>query len=179
MRRDILARAMGDTNKAFQKQVDDIKKRENVIALRCYNTVFSAADRAKANSLPQEWLRDDDCLRFNVNGMHISLDIKEPLRVPPREGYCHQLGVITGDLADQVMEVVNAKEKMREDHAQIRAKLDALLDSCTTTRLLETTWPEGKPFYGYLIDAEKEEKAGLPAVLISDINKALHLDEAA
>lgn len=178
MRKDILARAMGETNKAFQKRIDDIKKRENLIAIRCYNSVFSAADRTKANAMTEDWLRDDDCLRFNVNGMHISLDAKEPVRVPSRQSYCHQLGVITGELADQVMEVVNTKEKMREEHAQIRAKLDALLDSCTTTRLLETTWPKGKPFYGYLIDAEKEEKAGLPAVLISDINKALHLDDA-
>lgn len=179
MRESILSKAMGETNKGFQKRVDTIKKRENAVALKCYNTVFSAAIRAKVNALPDEWFGTDECLRFNVNGMDIRLMADKKYRVPSRAAYgCNRLGTITGEMAEEVMAVVNDKEKLKEEHAQVRAKLSALLENCMTLKILETTWPEGKPFYDYLVKADKEQKAGLPAVLISDINKALGLAAA-
>jgi hypothetical protein len=179
MRSDILKKAMGDTNKAFQKRIDDLRKREHSAAMKCYNSIFAPALRAKVNALPDEWLRIDDCLRFNVNGMDIRLTVKERVRVPSKEYHCHRLGVITGELADEVMSVMQDKQKMEEEHRQISAKLSALLDNCYSIKVLEATWPEGKPFYDYLVKASKEQKAGLPAVLISDINSALGLGKTA
>jgi len=176
-RESILSNAMGDSNKAFKKQAAELQKEEDKLATKCYKAIYPIDIIRKANALPDNWLRVDTCLRFNVNGMDIRLYSAKGHRVPNANG-CKPLGVITGELADEVTAFANKKQDIDKSYRELRHKISAMLNSVSTVKSLQTVWPDGKPFYEFLLKPVGE-KTGLPSVLISEINSALQIGKAA
>ena len=174
MRQSILNAAMGDMNKKFDKQNRDFKKRESALALQCYRACVPLNERKATSSLEDKWLKKSSNFCFNVEGNVISLEYDVSLPVPSN-GYHRYLGVITGELAEKVMELATDKEKAKEENNKTRNQLRALLDSCTTFKTLKATWPQGEQFYKCYETAAKADNVFLPAVIVAGINAALGL----
>lgn len=159
---------------AFTPRFAAQKEAESALATEAYETVFPADVRKQAARMPKGWLHLDNCLRFNVNGMDLHLDvIGDGLPVPYDRVYCSRLGTITGDLADRIIAHFGAKDELKAERDRAKRSLMALLQTCSTLKKLQQEWPEGEPFWSAL--AAKEREPGLPAPLVNDINKMLGL----
>lgn len=127
--------------------------------------------------IPEKWLREDACLRFNCGGYSLTLRAKKAVRVASISYGCSQLGTVTGELADRAKAHAQATEGLKRERAEGERALLALLSSVSTLAQLEKTWPEGKPFYQRFMQARPG--SNLPAVQVSEINKMLGLKDAA
>lgn len=153
------------------KEEESLKKRENKLAVVCYNTVYSKQERDAASALPAGWLRTCNCLRFNIAGMTVQLRAAEHMRTKYND-HCYTLGTITDDgIRQQFMAYHNDVESLKTKKRQIEAQATAVLGAVNTYKQLQETWPEGKKFYSEF--APKKESQNLPAVLIEDFNKTL------
>ena len=166
---------------AFDPRQKELKLAEDALAREAYAAVFSADEIEAARAMPNNWLRHDPCLHFNVAGLWIKLCTTDNhLPVPYRSkdgdrGYgCHrsQGSIESGDLAGRITAHALSKDKLRSEREDTRRKLNSMLASISTIKKLEEAWPEGKPFY----ERFAVKAAPLPpAVRVSDINDALGL----
>lgn len=171
-RSDIVERAMAFT---FSKMEQDLKSLEGTLARAAYESVFPATIRKQAYVMPDGWLRRDGCLRFNVVGMDIRLNLEEGKEVPVpynRQG-CGRIGTIeAGELADKIQDFLARNEKLKKERHQLRHSLSAMLGQVNTLRALAAAWPQGQSFYECL---NKEPAIRLPALQVSEINKMIGL----
>ena len=160
---------------AFTPRENDFSADEDALAREAYAAVYPADEVKKAMSLPENWLRRDPCLYFNVNGLLIELCTTDNhLPVPYR---CHrsQGSIPEGDLAERITAHAMAKEALRDEKRSARIKLDAMLSSISTVKKLQEVWPEGAQFYAKFA----EKPAALPpAIRVEDVNAALGLESA-
>lgn len=169
---------------AFTPRENDFSAAEDALAREAYAAVYPADEVKKAMALPDNWLRRDPCLHFNVNGLRIELCTTDNhLPVPYRaksgdQGYsCHrsQGSIPEGDLAERITAHAMAKEALRDEKRSARIKLDAMLGSISTVKKLQEVWPEGAQFYAKFA----EKPAALPpAIRVEDVNAALGLESA-
>ncbi|MFB0491985.1 hypothetical protein ABIE45_004571 [Methylobacterium sp. OAE515] len=146
----------------------------------CYDSVFKASERKAAAAMPKGWLRLDSCLRFNVGGLDVVLNlVGEGVPVPGGAGRdCRRLGAVADpDLVGAVQAHLADVERLKDDRAKAKSSLRALLYSVSTVKALRELWPEGEPFLAGL--ASKAGAPGLPAPQISELNAMLGLKEAA
>lgn len=161
---------------SFRPRSEEIKRAEDALARRCYETVFPEKVRKQAAAMPKGWLALDNCLRFNVLGLDARLDVVgEGLPVPNRaRGYCERLGSISDDaLAAEVRTHLDAVEKLKADRRKATDTLKALIYSVTTVKALRDVWPEGEPFFGKL--SPKDSGKRLPAPRVVELNAMLGL----
>lgn len=153
---------------------------EDALAREAYTVAFTKQELAAVAKIPANWVRLDACLRFNVAGLTITLDlIGEGLPVPYKVkgseygGWgCKPLVAIPhGDLADRVQAHANDKEDYKRQRRDALAKVEALLGSVSTLKQLADIWPEGAPFYSVL----SERPVLPPAIRVDEINAALGL----
>jgi len=163
-------------NASFEKRKNDLDKREHVIALKCYNDVFKKITRDLAATLATGeggWLRMDSCLRFNIDGMYITLCVEKPLPVPHCHGYSNLGTPGTKALRDEAVEHAREKDRLKNDYGRAKTELAALLKSCRTFKVLEKAWPQGRQFYErYNVG---EVRSGLPAIQVESLNKLMGL----
>jgi len=161
-------------DKRFQDQINETKSQENLLALKCYNAVFDEKTLKSVKAVPEKWFCMDGCLRFNIGGLDLRLSVTENMPVPYQR-HCEKLGVITGELADEVTAFVHKKKDEQDNRSKIFRNLEALLASVNTFKQLSEVWPEGKAYYEDMIDKPKLQ---LPAIRFDEINAALGLDKA-
>lgn len=172
---------------AFDPRFAEMMKVEEALAREAYETVFTAEERKKASAIPANWLRYDACLRFNVGGQSITLNLVEPgVPVPYRPkagkghgGYgCNILGVIQhGDLCDRIQKHAQAVETYKEERRAAQRSVSAMLMAVTTTKRLREVWPEGLQFFVAFED--ETARPQLPALRVDEINSMLGLSVAA
>jgi hypothetical protein len=180
-REDIARRAVAG---AFEQREAELAVAADALAREAYNVIVPLAEQKLAAKLPANWLRRDNCLRYNVGGQDITLCVEgEGFLVPYRaagssEGSysCNRQGVIPhGELCDRIQaHAILADQTKNEKRAAYRATL-AMLESIGTTTKLHEVWPQGAPFYSPLAS----KPAGLPAVRVNEVNAMLGLAEAA
>jgi hypothetical protein len=160
---------------SFTERHRALKAEEDRLARRCYDTVFPASVRKAAASMPAGWLRSDTCLRFNVGGLNIRLDIAgDGLRVPSQQWNCERLGNVADEaLIVEVQAFLQARDGLKAEREKAQQSLKALLYSVTTLKALRDLWPEGEPFFRGL--ASKTGAPGLPAPQITELNAMLGL----
>lgn len=161
---------------AFTPRENDFSADEDALAREAYAAVYPADEVKKAMSLPENWLRRDPCLHFNVNGLRIKLCTTDNhLPVPYRAKSGEQGSIPEGDLAERITAHAMAKEALRDEKRSARIKLDAMLSSISTVKKLQEVWPEGAQFYAKFA----EKPAALPpAIRVEDVNAALGLESA-
>lgn len=165
---------------AFKERSAALKVAADKLGRACYEAVFKPAERRAAAAMPKGWLQMDACLRFNVGGLDVVLNLLgEGLPVPAGSGrYCQRLGAISEpDLVSAVQSHLADVERLKEDRAKAKSSLKALLYSVSTLKALRELWPEGEPFLAGL--SNKAGAPGLPAPQISELNAMLGLKEAA
>ena len=161
---------------AFTPRENDFSADEDALAREAYAAVYPADEVKKAMALPDNWLRRDPCLHFNVNGLRIELCTTDNhLPVPYRAKSGEQGSIPEGDLAERITAHAMAKEALRDEKRSARAKLNAMLSSISTVKKLQEVWPEGAQFYAKFA----EKPAALPpAIRVEDVNAALGLESA-
>lgn len=155
----------------------------DALGREAYDLLYPTTERKLVEKLPSNWVRRDACLRFNVGGHDIVLNlIGEGVPVPYRakggdSGYgCNRLGVIEpGDLCDRIQAHAITVEKYRDDRRAAERATRQMLDAVTTTGKLKEVWPEGEPFYA---DYQDKPVSSLPTVRIQEINQMLGLQAA-
>jgi len=170
---------------AFNPQAEAMAEVEDGLARQAYAAIYSVEERSQADAMPSYWLRQDECLRYNVGGFRITLrTMRDHLRVPygekgSRSGSygCHTShGTIeAGELCDKIVAHANAKEALKAKRGQTERKLFAMLGSMTSLKKLSEVWPEGLPFYQKFMT--KNPAVMLPAIRTDEINAALGLTE--
>lgn len=163
---------------AFEKRQAAIAKEEAALAIDAYKFLFPEKVRKIAQSMPDGWLREDDCLKFVFRGMQTTLRIPKSVRVPVKQSYSYTpLGTINDeDLSARFLKLEGNKEDAKREREELSCNLRALLDRMGTLRQLAEGWPEGSKFYAHLTP---REAAQVPAIQISAINSALGLALAA
>ncbi len=168
----------------FDPRKAALDKAEDALAREAYASIYPEAELKKVNALPGNWFRPDACLRFNVGGLTIRLNvIGGGLPVPYRakgekQGgfHCNQLGVIPhGDLCDRIQAHATACEKYKEERTAAAKACAVMLSRVTTTAKLSEAWPEGEQFFKKFHD---EPKAALPMVRVDEVNSLLGLAAA-
>lgn len=166
---------------AFDARQEDLKIAEDALAREAYDLIFPDAEQALVSAVPDNWFRLDECLRFNVGGQTIILNVAGGgLPVPYRmkgEEYgsynCHVVGVIEhGDLCDRIQTHAMLVDTVKTERRTALRATERMLDQVTTTGKLKLVWPEGEQFY-----AEYDDKpaVNLPAVRVDEINALLGL----
>lgn len=168
---------------AFEAREKAFEEAEDALAREAYAAAYPANVRTLAMTIPANWLRRDNCLRFTAHGMAFTLrtmrdHLPVPYRVGGSSGYgCHSShAALDGDLADRVRDHAVAKEHLRGEHESAERKLMAMLSSVQTFGKLKDIWPEGVAFYQRWLDAPAP--AGLPTIRVDEINAALGLVSA-
>lgn len=170
---------------SFAAREEAMASESDALAREAYDTLFPLAEQKLVAKIPENWVRLDQCLQFNVGGQAIRLDVKGPgLPVPYKSktgdslGYgCNRLGVIEpGDLCDRIQAHALAKHKLTEEKRAALRATQSMLEAVTTVGKLAEVWPEGKDFYIQYVDRPAPQ---LPAVRVQEINQLLGLAEAA
>jgi len=89
---DSIARNASTTQ--FKERIEAIEQRENDIAMEIYNSIYDEKLLKQLAKIPQEWLRQDECLRFNCGGYGLRLTVKKAVCVP-YSSHCANLGNIS------------------------------------------------------------------------------------
>lgn len=164
---------------AFESKLEALKATEDALAREAYAFVIPASEIEAAANMPANWFRLDACLRFNVGGYTVRLQmVGDGLPVPYRAkneeygGYhCGNLGTIPpGDLCDRIRAHADATEAYKAERRTAYAATIGLLDGVSTLKRLAEVWPAGERFYKRYDDAVP---ASLPAVRISEVNAML------
>ena len=162
---------------AFAEREQAMKDAESLLGIEAYESVFPQVIRDQAAAMPDGWLRQDSCLRFNASGWNVTLTLKEGVPVPSARYGCEVLASLTGDLAERVQARKTASEKLREQRYSAERELAGFLEQFKSFKSMREAWPEGKPFYeSFDVEAPK---GGVPAVRVAEINKLLNIAEAA
>lgn len=174
--------------KSFAQRFADRAQAEDVLAREAYGFVIPPHEQRLAAKLPENWLRRDACLRFNVEGQRIELDVLGggllvPYLPKGKEGgspygyNCNTLGAIpAGDLCDRIQAHALAGEKLKADRKAANSAVKAMVYSVTTIGKLREIWPEGEPFYGSI---QSNAPTTLPAIQAAKVNSMLGLPLAA
>jgi hypothetical protein len=139
----IIARVMKET---FDKRNEDLLKEESKIGMLAYNEAVIISIRNLTKKFPKNWLRTNDRVDFNVGGQRHRLRVKASVAVLhfDENGY---LGVIAGDLGNQITKLAEDKYAYQTERAATDFKLRTMLSSVSTFKKLKELWPEGLKFY--------------------------------
>jgi len=157
-------------NATFEPKKTEIFKRENKLAIKCYNHLFPKKIRDIIEQVPADWFRKCSCLRFNANGWNVSLNAGKEMPTP-QSANCGILGSLDGDIGKEVQVFSEEKKSLEDDWRAANVKMLGFLEQFRTFKKLEEAWPEGKKFYKEF-DAERIS-ANVPAVITKDINAML------
>ena len=164
---------------AFDPRRAALAKQEEALAEEAYNHVFPESERKLIAKIPSNWVRFDQCLRFNVAGLTVNLNaagegFPVPYQINGHRGYsCHRLGTIeAGDLADRIQAHAKAVEDMRSERRVALKQIGAMLAKITTLKRLREIWPEGAQFYAKWEAAPAQT---LPTIRVDEINAMLGL----
>lgn len=157
-------------NATYEPKAADMKKEENKLAIEAYNHIFPKKTRDIIATVPENWLRSCDCLRFNAAGWQVQLCAGKKMPTPVAN-HCDILGSLTGEIAEKVQAYSTDKKKMDEEWRSAAHKMLGFLEQFTTFKKLEEAWPEGKKFYQEF-NADRPS-ANVPAVITKEINEML------
>lgn len=160
--------------KTFEKDEKELKKREDKIGRAAYNKLYSTTERELAAKLPQGWVKQDDCLKFNIAGMNMNFNLLSSLPVKTPVEYCARLGNISDEKIKQdALDLHADKERLAEKKNKLRGQLHSVLYGVNTYKRLCETWPEGLKFYSKY--KPKGENSLLPAIRVNELNETLGL----
>lgn len=164
---------------SFDPRHEAMKVAEDVLAREAYAFVIPAAEVQAIEAMPSNWYRRDPCLRFNVGGYTLRLQligdgVPVPYKAKGEEfgGYhCGTLGSIpAGDLCDRIREHAQAAEALKAERRKALYAVFNMLEGVTTIKRLAEVWPDGEQFYKRYAETPA---ASLPAVRVDEINAML------
>lgn len=159
-------------NATYKPKADKLKEQEAKLAVEAYNHIFPKKIRDIIATVPENWIRSCDCLRFNAGGWQVQLCAGKKMPTPA-SNHCDLLGSLTGEIAEKIQAFSQEKKKLDEEWRSALSKMAGFLQQFTTFKKLEEAWPEGKKFY-HEYNADRVS-ANVPAVITKEINDMLGL----
>ena len=163
----------------FGPTAKSLEDQENDLAIACYDHFYSM-DFKLITKLSRGWFDVSDWLQIRCGYEAMTLrSKKEAFLLPSNYDYRTKMQTLPIDhkLSNEIADHARSKEIFKEKKDQARKALRNMLSDILTLKHLIDTWPEGKPFYQWLLDNPAERKTGLPAVQITTINKMLGIKE--
>lgn len=168
---------------SFDKRESDLRKRDIAIGNKVWKLLFGKF-AAHINALPSSWYSqgDADATNNSMNGNEFTVNIcgeqhrlRTDQRLPARSGWGYVVGTSTDrGILDEVHAHSEDWAAFHSDKRKATETLQAVLKSVKTTEKLLEVWPEGKRCLKG-IDAFIPTPPGVPALLVSDMNKMLGL----
>lgn len=154
-------------NHVFKKRDEEIKKKEETLAIQTYLAMYSKEEIELMGNAPKKAFRRENYIYVNYNGRRKCLDFKKEMphfydhESKTKFPSDHQLTKFFEELEEQ-------KDSLKRDRRELSLKIKSTLNSVNTTNQLLEIWPEAKEY----IPAQKE-KVLLPAIinLNSEIEK--------
>lgn len=180
MKGEIITKAMAH---AFDKRIAAMLKEEQTLGRAFFMKAFGPDKLRHALALGQPFvsvnedfygkpLPDGVSQHWRAGGQTVAIRMKD---LPLPNGGCRdtkKFTVTDEKLVARCRAWQGDTETFHADHQKAYSTLQAMLASINTFKSLQTTWPEGKPFYKHLPKAYPHRHQ-VPATLVSDLNKAL------
>lgn len=136
-----------------------------------------AAHDPEGNELPPEqlaaWKGEKVTWRVGALGYQIALYIKDPL--PQTSNYYRKFFVVkAGKLADDIVAWQADVTEWIKQKREMQLRVNAVLNSVTTFKSLQNTWPDGERFYKH-VPIDFPFRNQVPAVKVDELNAALGL----
>lgn len=164
----------------FEEPEGELEAREQRLADRLYNALYTNSERHRMMKLPNGWLKERLDIEVSMPGRGwVVLKFREPLRFQDQTGRC-VLSLNTEDhseLIQDLHEYLEAKDMLSRTRQQARRDISAVLKSVHTDKRLLEVWPEVKPFLQEIVPLQP--KSNLPAVPIQNLNTMLKLKKEA
>lgn len=156
----------------FEAPQEALRKEEHAFALEVYCDVLSGKDRKLLDSLPDGWVPGIAHVQVVLGGTYAHIPLGEEKRAPMRmrSGWIKSYDA-SHKLTIRYREIMDREATLKEQRERVKVQARALMWSLNTWKQLEEAWPEVVPFFP---DAAPV-KAGLPALNIAELNKALGL----
>lgn len=182
MREGIVANAIEHT---FKKDREALKKLEISLAKAVYNELYDAPTQKMMNTLGEKFLERDCDIHVNVNGQRHRLYFdgernvgcvgwKEREQRLMMRHQAHSPFVPSKKLGEDILEFADKTKDQGEREKQATIQLSAMLESVMSFKKLRAVWPQGEKFYD-MYDVDSETKSGVPAVVVTELNKLLGL----
>lgn len=177
----------------FKKEVAALSKREATLASIAYNATYTKAQVDAMKSLGNAFVEQSNAIVVNACGQRHSLFFGGALSAIPyyNQGevgsVLRELGkgadeyrfvarrgdyTIKPSLGAEIVELAQDQTDLHERAKQAAVSLMAVLESVQSFKKLRAVWPQGEKFYD-MYDVDSETKSGVPAVVITDLNKML------
>ncbi len=171
MREGIVKNALEHTfGKAEEKIKEDFRK----LADKAYNEKYSKAQQKLMVELGEEFLAKNDRIFVNIRGERHALSMSEE-RLTDRQSNWHDKAFVPSNkLSDDIYDLLQEKDTLKEKMNQADIQLSAMLETVVSFKKLRAVWPQGEKFFD-MYDVDSESKPGVPAVVITELNKVLGL----
>lgn len=176
------------TKHIFGKEEAALVKRTAKLALAAYNEEHSPKVRKMMKDLGENYVASNTAINLNIRGMHIWLSFngcsslygsvigdgqEDVCRYGTKSRYGRTPFAPSASLSDEISELMDDLKDFSDRVRKAGAQTLAVLESVRTFKKLRAVWPQGEKFYDmYDVDSEKP---GVPAIVITDLNKMLGL----
>ena len=161
--------------KRFSKEDEAKAKKSQSLAQQVYNDQIQKKDRDIMATLPDGWLPMVSSLRVQFGDDYTYLSLKESVPLPHnRSKYTFAVYEKDHKLTKKFSDIDSKDDEIRDGKVDIKKKAWAILTSVRTTKQLFDVWPEVQGVVLSVIETPEEPKH-LPALPISEVNKAIGL----
>jgi hypothetical protein len=143
-------------SKSFNVRQDSLNYREDALARKLYDMVYTPDIIQKMNALPDHFFNRSKriFLTNNINTQTYVLEFLEPRKVAASDMYWDSpifidVNNIYNDLFVEAKKIQDLNLAIREDTKTAKRKLSGFLSGITTWKRLEDAWPEGKEYYKF------------------------------
>ncbi|AWM87358.1 Nmad5 family putative nucleotide modification protein [Microvirga sp. 17 mud 1-3] len=174
IRKIIIKAAM---HKAFDARDKAHEKASTALADAAYQHEYGAIGKIAAK-LPENWCCRDNYIKieaagFSWHGDSLARDSLRMSKTRPMPNYQYSNPVKIGGahpLNDKAQAVADEYQAIQRDKDELRAKLNALVYSVTTTEKLLEAWPECEAFIPARVPTTR---ALVPVELVPELNAAI------
>lgn len=167
------SRIVKDTiDSQFKSERESLKKREHALADATYNEEYSVKQREAMKELGDKFVETSMGIHVNANGKVAILAFPEPTPRYVRKNASWSRYAPKPPLTTKIEAFLEDEADFRSRSSKAEIALMAMLESVQSFKKLRAVWPQGVKFYD-MYDVDSETKAGVPAVVVTELNKLL------
>lgn len=159
-------------NEQFKAEREAIAKREHKLADRIYNQQYTKKQVDTMKELGSKFVDFSGAVFVNINGKSINLSFGGADSRGVHKNASWSRYAPDAKLAAEVESYIDDKVELDGKVQKAEIALMAMLESVQSFKKLRAVWPQGEKFYD-MYDVDSETKAGVPAVVVTELNNLL------
>lgn len=170
----------------FEKEEAQLKEKMRKIGDKFYKDLYTPSQLKLLASLPSTWCIERSEFYVHIDGQGTSrITLTKPMRLHIggesayryHEANIYKIYEATHPLVEERRQARDEIDNLATARKELRMQVRGVLNSVTTLGKLVEVWPE---IQSYITDLwTPPASAGVPAVVIEDLNKLLNLKKAA